>query len=128
MITLRWPDEAGIEALRRMNEQMRAAVRDGDVTLLIRLNREFHFRIFSLSPNSLILDEVRRLWSMMEPSMWSKYDQAEGRERTLDEHERIIVALASRDRSRCASEMVHHRYSQEAGLPIELPGAEVDIS
>ena len=49
-------------------------------------------------------------------------------ERTLDEHERIIVALASRDRSRCASEMVHHRYSQEAGLPIELPGAEVDIS
>jgi len=126
MVTIRWPDDAGIDALRQLNEQMRAAVKAGDVPQLIELNREFHFRIFSLSPNTLIMEEVRRLWSMIEPSMWNKFDHAEGRESTLIEHDRLIVALAARDRSRCVAELVRHRYSQESGLPIELPGAGTD--
>ena len=30
-------------------------------------NRQLHFRMFSLSLNDLILEEVRRLWAMAEP-------------------------------------------------------------
>src|SRR3954468_6325941 len=61
MVTIRWPDEADIDALRQLNEHMRAAVKATDVRQLIQLNRQFHFRIFSLSPNTLIVEEVRRL-------------------------------------------------------------------
>lgn len=128
MVTLRWPDAEGIDTLRRLNDEMRECVRAGDVRRLIEVNRQFHFRIFSLSPNTLILEEVRRLWAMIEPLMWRKYDRPTDRETTLVEHDRLLVALAARDRSRCVEEMVHHRYSMESGLPIELPGAGADAS
>jgi DNA-binding GntR family transcriptional regulator len=127
MTTIRWPDKAVISELRTLNDEMRACVKTGDVRQLIVVNRQFHFRIFCLSPNTLILEEVRRLWSMIEPSMWSKYDRAADREKTLVEHDRIIAALVARDRALCVSEMVEHRYAAEAGLPIELPGVDAGV-
>lgn len=127
MTTIRWPDDAGISELRKLNDEMRGCVKTGDVRRLIMVNRQFHFLIFSLSPNTLILEEVRRLWSMIEPSMWSKYDRAVDREKTLVEHDRLIEALVARDRALCVSEMVQHRYAAEAGLPIELPGVDAGV-
>lgn len=127
MMTIRWPDDSMLQTLRTLNDDMRQRVRERDVSGLIQINRQFHFLIFNLSPNNLILEEVRRLWSMIEPSMWSKFDRAEDRERTLAEHDRLIAALTARDRVRCAAEMEHHRYSAESGLPIELPGAVPDM-
>jgi DNA-binding GntR family transcriptional regulator len=106
---------------------MRECVRQVDIRRLIQVNRQFHFRIFSLSPNGLILEEVRRLWSMIEPLMWSKFERAEDRASTLVEHDRLIAALVARDRTRCAAELEHHRYSAESGLPIELPGVVVEM-
>lgn len=127
MMTVRWPDAECLRELRELNEQMREAVRQVDIRRLIDLNRRFHFRIFSLSPNRLILEEVRRLWSMIEPSMWTKFERADDREKTLQEHDRLIDAMASRDRSRCVSELERHRYSAEFGLPIELPGVDAEV-
>jgi DNA-binding GntR family transcriptional regulator len=43
------------------------------------------------------------------------------------EHDRLISALAARDRARCTAELEHHRYSAEDGLPIELPGVGDDL-
>ncbi len=128
MLTIRWPDTDTVEGLRALNDEMRECVKAVDIRRLIEVNRQFHFRIFNLSPNALILEEVRRLWSMIEPSMWTKFERADDRAKTLMEHDRIIAALASRDRVRCVSEMEHHRYSAEDGLPIELPGVEDDLS
>ncbi|MBC7436046.1 MAG: GntR family transcriptional regulator [Bdellovibrionales bacterium] len=122
MLTIRWPDKAALAELRALNGEMRDCVKQADIRQLIQVNRQFHFRIFSLSPNSLILEEVRRLWSMIEPSMWTKYDRADDRAKTVVEHDRLIAALAAHDRARCAAEMEHHRYSAESGMPIELPG------
>ena len=123
MLTLLWPDAATIARLRALNLRMRSCARRVDVPALIDLNREFHFEIFTLSPNRLILQEVARLWSMIEPAMWIKFNRAEDREQTFAEHDRVIAALVARDRRRCAAEMERHRYSLESGLPIELPGA-----
>lgn len=126
MMTVRWPDAERLRELRELNEQMRQAVRQVDILTLIDLNRRFHFGIFSLSPNGLILEEVRRLWSMIEPSMWTKFERADDREKTLQEHDRLIAAMEARDRSRCVTEMERHRYSAESGLPIELPGVDAE--
>ena len=46
---------------------------------------------------------------------------------TILEHDRLISALATRDRARCAAELEHHRYSAKDGLPIELPGVGDDL-
>ena len=53
--------------------------------------------------------------------------RADDRAKTLLEHDRLISALAARDRARCAAELEHHRYSAEDGLPIELPGVGDDL-
>lgn len=122
MGTIRWPDADTLQALRGLNAEMRERVRQVDIRGLIEVNRQFHFRVFSLSPNNLILEEVRRLWSMIEPSMWGKFERADDRERTLAEHDQLIAALSAHDRTRCVAEMEQHRYSSEYGLPLELPG------
>lgn len=123
MTTIRWPGEDMIEQLRALNVEMRECVLKQDVSRLIECNRKFHFAIFELSPNSLIVEEVRRLWSMVEPSQWRKFDRAEDREKTLVEHDQLIAALIACDRPRCTAELERHRYSTEWGMPIELPGA-----
>lgn len=127
ILTIRWPDEETLAILRSLNDVMRECVKSVDTRGLIQANRQFHFLIFNLSPNKLILEEVRRLWSMIEPSMWRKFDRADDRAKTLLEHDRLISALAARDRARCAAELEHHRYSAEDGLPIELPGVGDDL-
>ena len=127
MSTIRWPDEDTLAMLRELNEGMRKSAAAVDLRSLIEQNRQFHFRMFSLSPNNLILEEVRRLWAMAEPLMWNKYERADDRARTLDEHARLLDALAAHDRARCIGEMEKHRYSAEFGVPIELPGAGPDL-
>jgi DNA-binding GntR family transcriptional regulator len=127
MHTIRWPDKPTLVELRALNEEMRDCLKQADIRRLINVNRHFHFHIFSLSPNSLILEEVRRLWSMIEPSMWSKYNRPDDRTKSVMEHDRLIAALAAHDRERCAAEMEHHRYSAESGLPIELTGVVAEL-
>jgi DNA-binding GntR family transcriptional regulator len=127
MMTLRWPDETTLASLRALNEQMRGFVKRADIGGLIQANRQFHLRIFSLSPNNLILDEVRRLWSMAEPLMWSKYDRPEDRELTLVQHDSLIDALEKRDRTRCVVELEHHRNSPRPALQLDPPEDDATV-
>jgi DNA-binding GntR family transcriptional regulator len=108
MASLEWPDADTVAALRALNARMRAEVGSDTPQQLVQLNREFHFTIFGLSPHRLILGEVRRLWGLMEPILWLKFERAEDRAQTVAEHERLIDALACRDRARCAAEMHQH--------------------
>lgn len=124
--SLQWPDEPTLHRLRELNAAMKACVQQGDVAGLIQLNREFHFSIFCCSPNGLILEEVRRLWTMSEPLMWNKYDRAEDRQNTVIEHDRLIEALVACDRDRFAQEMEHHRFSPSLGLATGTPGVVRD--
>ncbi|MCM3562831.1 GntR family transcriptional regulator [Hydrogenophaga intermedia] len=115
MSTIAWPDPETLAALSGLNSRMSISARSADIESLVELNREFHFRIFSLSPHNLILQEVRRLWSMAEPAIWSKFQHPEHRERTLVEHDALLDALASRERKRCIAELERHRNSVAAG-------------
>jgi DNA-binding GntR family transcriptional regulator len=124
--SLQWPDAAELERLRALNARMKQCVQQGDVASLIQYNRDFHFRIFSHSPNALILEEVRRLWTMSEPLMWNKYERAQDQQTTLIEHDSLIDALAARDRARFAREMEHHRLSPNLGLSTGTPGLARD--
>jgi DNA-binding GntR family transcriptional regulator len=126
MATIAWPGPEDLQRLNDLNAQMQRCVDAADTQQLIELNQQFHFAIFGLSPNRLIMDEVARLWALIEPGMWDKFDTQAQRLQTWMEHERLIQALTEQDRTACVAQMEQHRYSPEAGLPIELPGVVIE--
>lgn len=115
--SIEWPDQACLAELRDLNAQMRACATAEDWSPLVRLNREFHLTIFSLSPHKLILAEVRRLWALADLFISTKMADSQARLRTVDEHELLIQCLASQERSKCIETMELHRRSTAAGLP-----------
>jgi DNA-binding GntR family transcriptional regulator len=126
MATIAWPGTEELNRLRHLNAQMQHCVDAADVQQLIELNQQFHFAIFSLSPNRLIMDEVARLWALIEPGMWDKFDTHAQRLQTLMEHDQLIQALTEQDRASSVAQMEQHRYSPEAGMPLELPGVVIE--
>lgn len=126
VLSLEWPDAAALQRLSELNARMKQCVQRGDVAGLIQHNRDFHFNIFCHSPNALILEEVRRLWTMSEPLMWNKYHRPEDRQHTVIEHDRLVAALQARDRDRFAQEMEHHRFSPSLGLSTGTPALARD--
>jgi DNA-binding GntR family transcriptional regulator len=116
LVSIEWPDARCMEELRSLNEQMRECVNAADWTPLVRLNREFHLKIYDHSPSRLILDEVKRLWAMADTFIATKMADSSARMRTVGEHDRLIECLESRDMSRCLAMMEVHRASTASGL------------
>lgn len=118
--SMEWPDTAVLKELKKLNQEMRKHAAAAEWTPLMRKNREFHFRIFALSPHRIILDEVHRLWVLGEPFIALRMSSPEARLRTVDEHDEIIRTLEKRDRRLLVSAMEKHRASTSTGLPPEL--------
>lgn len=114
--TVEWPDARQLAHLRALNAKMRDTIRRTDWAQLATLNHEFHFGIFALSPDKLILSEVQRLWSLADPFVLVKFESIEARARTVDEHEDVIAALAAQDRTGLRKAMEHHRASSMQGV------------
>ncbi len=111
MASIAWPDAKAIKQLRDLNRQMKAATAAHDWIRLMHLNREFHFQIFNMSPDRLILDELRRLWGLGEPLFARKLSHQAAAERTLVEHEALIVTLEAQDLPACLQAFNVHRTS-----------------
>ena len=56
-LSLAWPNDRVLAALNDLNFQIKTCVARADVPGLIKLNQEFHFLVFSLSPNG---HDIRR--------------------------------------------------------------------
>src|SRR5882724_592034 len=91
--SISWPDDACVASLKALNAEMRSCAEAADWTPLVRLNREFHLRIYSLSPHRIILEEVKRLWGLADTFIATKMSAIEARRRTVDEHDRIVESL-----------------------------------
>lgn len=114
--SIAWPDDECIEKLRELNAQMRVCATAADWTPLVRLNREFHLQIYSLSPYRIILEEVKRLWTLADTFIATKMSEVGARLRTVDEHDRLIESLLQRDHAICLRVMEVHRASTTSGL------------
>jgi len=121
--TVRWPDAATLAQLRAMNQRMGRYVDREDWSELAILNEDFHFRIFSLSPDHLILGEVQRLWSLIQPFALLKFDLPHARAVTVQEHDFILDTLDTRDRVAFRHVMDVHRSSSARSLAQALSGA-----
>ncbi|WP_329231919.1 MULTISPECIES: GntR family transcriptional regulator [Streptomyces] len=113
--TIPWPDEDFILELRLLNERMGELVPGEGWVEMVALNHEFHLRIFGLSPLNLVLDEVKRLWTLADAFIAIDYATMAHRRQTVAQHERIIKALAARSRTRLLKSINDHRSSTGIG-------------
>ena len=120
MGSIAWPDEQTMATLRQLNAQMRECATADDWTPLVRLNREFHLLIYSHSPYRIILEEVKRLWSLADTFIATKMADRDARLRTVQEHDRLIETLDQRDYALCLAAMEAHRASTATGLRPEI--------
>lgn len=102
-------DAATLDRLRTINAEMATYVDSPDWGPMVDLNRRFHFEIFRLSPQKVILQELERLWTIAAPYIAQKYAIAEMRQQAIDEHERLIEALAAGDAVELGHRLDEHR-------------------
>lgn len=123
LLSIAWPGKPVVRELRRLNAAMRLAVRDTDWPTLLTLNRDFHFLIFDLSPDKLVLGEVQRLWTLASILIGQKIAHPDAAVRTLVEHDAIIDAVEREDRELCRKRMKEHRLSTHPQGPQLVPRA-----
>jgi DNA-binding GntR family transcriptional regulator len=120
--TVIWPDDDLLDYLRSLHNRMAALVDDRSWVDMVPLNHEFHLAIFGLSPLTLVLDETRRLWALADAFIAIDYATAERRRRTVAQHERIVRALAARNRARLIKVIDDHRESTGIGARAGIAG------
>ena len=103
------PNEIQLSNLRAINDRIRNPATSLEEAM--RLNHDFHFAIFALSPYGLIVKEIERLWKMsmayraLGMGVWSVRAAMMG-----DAHEDQIQALVDQDHERLVELSRQHRW------------------
>jgi DNA-binding GntR family transcriptional regulator len=122
MKTISWPSGDVLVELDRLNDEIEELAFSQELSAITELNYTFHFTIFRLSPQNMILDELERLWVIATPYIATKLTTPEARLRTVKEHRRIVKALRARRRSQAIEELARHRYQRTELKSLSLPG------
>lgn len=108
--TVRQPTTEQLSALKSLNDELALAIKNRDVTEIVRLNRAFHVAIFELSPLNQIRREVTRLWQLSDvysAAWWWRTPEVDLR--ITVEHKAIIAALRKHDVERLVELNESHR-------------------
>jgi DNA-binding GntR family transcriptional regulator len=92
--------------LRGILERARSAV--GDQQGYTRLNREFHWALYSSTHNQYLEDVALRTWKVLQPYRNFRLDQPGRRKESLAEHEAIVEAIRASDGDLAARQMASH--------------------
>ena len=124
-------------ATARTLAHMRTALREhaeaaeaGDVVEVIAANREFHFALFDLCENALLLRYVRQTWDTLDPHRAVAFRRAQAAghrqrgETVRAEHEAIVDALAAGAGEQAARLLREHRGDGNAAFVRHLGIAE----
>jgi DNA-binding GntR family transcriptional regulator len=111
LASIAWPTPQTLAHLRSLNDRMLALADDYDPAETFTLNHEFHFAIFALSPKSIMIDELERLWRLAQPYMVTRMIAPESRRMRVQEHAGIIDRIAAHDQ---AGLMEAHRSHRES--------------
>jgi DNA-binding GntR family transcriptional regulator len=113
--TLEWPADTELakllSQLRYLNGRMTDLVDHPDWMDMVPLNHAFHHAIWQLSPLKLVISEVDRIWALADAYLASDHSSGLAQALTVAEHDRIIVALASRGRAELREILRDHRPS-----------------
>jgi DNA-binding GntR family transcriptional regulator len=95
-------DSGGIEALRDLNEAMRALADDDP--RYADLNREFHFAVYEHAGSPLLLSLMRLLWASLHGGPRVSRTHAE----SARQHDAIIDALSAADAAAASARTYQH--------------------
>jgi DNA-binding GntR family transcriptional regulator len=95
-------DSGGIEALRDLNEAMRALADDDP--RYAGLNREFHFAVYEHAGSPLLLSLMRLLWASLHSGPRVSRTHAE----SARQHDAIIDALSAADAAAASARTYQH--------------------
>ena len=109
-----WPTKDEITQLKLLNRKMAELAEGTDWADMISLNHQFHIKIFSLSRYKLIFREIERLWTMNDVYIAGKLALPEARLRTVQEHDKIVLALARKDQNALKRSFEAHRSNATA--------------
>ncbi|MEU1525449.1 GntR family transcriptional regulator [Nocardia rhamnosiphila] len=113
-------DDEALAEVRRLADLVVDAAERGDLLGMRLHNHTFHFAIFDRSPLSLVVAEVRRLWTLAMPYHAAYLYDPAARDRVVAEHEKMIDALAAHDNDRLVELMEQHRRGGEASTGLML--------
>jgi DNA-binding GntR family transcriptional regulator len=101
-----------LDALPRVNDDIRRAAREENWGRFLELNRTFHFRIFEACGNAQLIDSLRIYWSQLEAMLVATSFHALPNRTSddIDEHEHLIRMLADRGTSRLDVELAARRH------------------
>jgi len=95
-------DAGGIEALRALNDQMRAL--PDDDPRYADLNRDFHFTVYEHAGSPLLLSLMRLLWASLHGGPQVSRTHAE----SAGQHDAIIDALSAGDAEAASARTYQH--------------------
>jgi DNA-binding GntR family transcriptional regulator len=101
--------------MRSALHALAAATAAGDALEVVAGNREFHFSLFELCDNALLLRYVRQTWDTLDPHRALAYRRALAAGDTRDavqvhrEHREILDALAAGEREKARLLLREHR-------------------
>jgi len=95
-----WPEAAALAELKRLHKTIAKAGESAHLATMATANREFHFLIFSWSPQRILFQELKRIWRITDAYQIAFFSTPESRRAVTREHGSIIRAIESRDRRR----------------------------
>lgn len=115
-----------VNRLRQHNELEADAHRRNDKRAVIRLSGEFHTLAAELAGNSALARSMREL-CMLTCLIIFLYDAPTAQSCRNDEHERIVDAVAKRDRAKVEQLMLDHLDHIEGSLQLDHSNGEADL-
>jgi len=94
------------DALCDILARSRSAVDDQQA--YTRLNREFHWALYSATHNHYLEDVALRTWKVLQPYRNFRLDQPDRRRNSLAEHDAVFEAIRSSDGDQAARQMASH--------------------
>lgn len=115
-----------VARLRQHNELEADARRRNDKRAVIRLSGEFHTLVAELAGNSALARSMRELCMLTCLTIFL-YDAPTAQSCRNDEHQRIVEAVAKRDRARAEKLMLDHLDHIEGSLKLDNGNGEADL-
>jgi len=123
LASIRWPTAEELTRLHALNERLLEVAEDYEVAETAALNREFHFAIFWLSPHSIMVEELERLWRLAHPYILADMITPDSRRARVTEHRAVIERLEQEDRPGVVEAMARHRHRSR--LPADAAAAQL---
>jgi len=88
---------ADVAAIKGFHEESLAAAAKGDLPQMATLNRKFHMAIYRLCNEERLINIIENLWDSLDAYRVLFLTDSSNRERTNEEHARLVQAVKQKD-------------------------------